>query len=157
MVTPESAAGATARALAPLEAVAVAAADVAEDLLVLTDFPDCVSRLLDPITCFDATTGFFVAGTFFAGTGFGAAAFGAAFTGGLTVFATGLFAGFFAAATGRFAFAADFGGALRALLAPACATVLLRAGAFAFLALLAGAGLLFAIPASTLRFGGRVL
>ena len=59
--------------------------------------------------------------------------------------------------TGRFAFAATFCGALRALPAPACATVLLRAGAFAFLALEAAAGLLFAIPASTLRFGGRVL
>jgi len=156
MVTPLSVAGATARALALLETVAVAAADVA-GLLVLTDFPDCFSRLLGCITCFDATAGFFVAGTGFACTGFGAAAFGAAFATGFTVFATGLFADFFATTTGRFAFAADFGGALRALLAPACATDLLRAGAFAFLALRAGAGLLFAIPASTLRFGGRVL
>ncbi|HEX5124030.1 MAG TPA: hypothetical protein VFV97_12355 [Rhodanobacteraceae bacterium] len=129
---------------------------------MLTDFPDCFSRLLGCITCFDATAGFFVAGTGLACTGFGGAAFGAGFATGLTVFATGLFAPFFASATfatttGRFAFAATFDGALRALLAPACATVLLRAGAFAFLALLAGAGLLFAIPASTLRFGGRVL
>jgi hypothetical protein len=140
-----------------LETVAVAAADEAEDLLVLTDFPDCFSRLLGCITCFDATAGFFVAGAGLACTGFGAAAFGAGFATGLIVFTTGLLAGFFATAIGRFAFAADFGGALRALLAPACATVLLRAGAFVFLALLAGAGLLFAIPASTLRFGGRVL
>jgi hypothetical protein len=155
MVTPESAAGATARALAPLETVA--AADVAEGLLVLTDFPDCFSRLLDFIACFDATTGFFVAGTGLACTGFDAIALGWGFAAGLTVFATGLFTTFFTATTGRFAFAADFDGALRALLAPACATLLLRAGAVAFLTRDAGAGLLFAIPASTLRFGGRVL
>src|SRR5262245_59081353 len=138
MVTPVSAAGATARALAPLEAVAAAVAAETEGLLVLTDFPDCFSRLLGSINCFAWTMGFFVAGALFACAGFVGNAFaGAGFATGLTVLFAALFAGFFAAATGRFALAAGFGGALRALLGPACAAVLLRAGAFAFLARLA--------------------
>jgi hypothetical protein len=134
MVTPLSAAGATARALAPLEGVADMA-DVAEDLLVLTDFPDCFSKLLDftvcfDAICFDATTGFFVAGDGLAGATFT----GAAFAAGLTALTVGLFAtlltAFLTAASGRFAFATGFGGALCDFAAAGFA----RTGAFAFLA-----------------------
>ncbi|HEV7490113.1 MAG TPA: hypothetical protein VGO25_04865 [Rhodanobacteraceae bacterium] len=122
MVTPLSVAGATARALAPLEVAEL----VTEGLLVLTDFPDCLSRLLGFADGFDATTAFFVAAAVltgaFAGVGFAA---------GLTALLAGLFATFFTATGARFAFATDFDGALCALAAPARATVLLRAGAFA--------------------------
>jgi hypothetical protein len=143
MVTPVSAAGATARALAPFEVVA----GETEGLLVLTDFPDCFSTLLGfavafaAADCFDATTGFFVAD----GAGLAGAALADGLAAGLAGLAAALLAGFFAAAIGRLVLVADFGGALRALLAPARATVLLRAGAFAFFARLTGAGLFFAI------------
>ncbi|HKE48754.1 MAG TPA: hypothetical protein VKB52_11865 [Rhodanobacteraceae bacterium] len=138
MVTPLSTAGATARALGPFEEGGVAVM-VAEDLLVLTDFPDCFSIVLDcTATGFDATTGFFVACVAalaaFVATGFA----GALFAAGLTALLTGLFAGllavFLTTAGGRFAFAAAFAGALRALLAATRATGLARAGAFAFFA-----------------------
>jgi hypothetical protein len=134
MVTPLSAAGATARALAPLEGVADIA-DVTEDLLVLTDFPDCFSRLLVftvcfETICFDATAGFFVAGAGLTATGFA----GAVFAAGLTTLPAGLFAtlltAFLTAVIGRFAFATGFGGALCVF----AATGLVRADAFAFLA-----------------------
>ncbi|HSS07337.1 MAG TPA: hypothetical protein VLK83_09405 [Rhodanobacteraceae bacterium] len=120
-----SADGGTARALAPLLGVA----DETTGLLVLTDFPDCFSKLLGFTICFDAATGFFVAGAF-TGAGFADAAFAT----GLTTLATGLFAAllgaFFAVTTARFAFATGLGGDLCALLA----TALLRTGAFVFLA-----------------------
>jgi hypothetical protein len=64
MVTPVSVAGATARALAPF--IVDVAVETAEGLLVLTDFPDCFSIVLDFAVCFDAATGFFVAGVGFA-------------------------------------------------------------------------------------------
>src|ERR1700754_3169552 len=114
MVTPVSAAGATARAFGPL-------IDVAEEttgLVVLTDFPDCVARLLGLSTGFDAATGFFVAG---AGFGGGTDLTGAGFAAGLTGFAAGLFAAlggvFFAGTAARFGFAAAFTGAFFALAA----------------------------------------
>src|SRR6185295_18858892 len=118
-------------------------------------FPDCFSRLLGFTVCFDATAGVFVAGAGFAcatftGTAFFGGAFtvaafaDAAFADGLTALAGALFAVFFTAGSGRFAFAAGFAGVLCALLALLRATVLLWAGAFAFFAWLAGAGLVFA-------------
>src|SRR3954466_7588112 len=134
MVTPLSAAGATARALAPLEGV-TDIADVAEVLLVLTDFPDCFSKLLDftvcfDAICFDATAGCFVAGDALTGSAFAGAAFAAGLTALLTGFAAALLAGFLTMRTGRFAFAIGFGGDLCVFVAAGFA----RAGAFAFLA-----------------------
>ncbi|HEY6986395.1 MAG TPA: hypothetical protein VH375_09945 [Rhodanobacteraceae bacterium] len=99
-------------------------------MLVLTDLPDCFSRWLDFIACFDATTPFFVAGAGFTGTGFD----GAAFAAGLTTLAGDLFAPLLAAlrtgTAGRFVFTTVLAGALRALLAAG----LVRAGAFVFFA-----------------------
>jgi hypothetical protein len=149
MVTPVSVAGATARALAPL--IVDVAVETAEGLLVLTDFPDCFSIVLDFTVCFDAAAGFFVAGAGFAGlagfaalgeAGFDDADFDAGFDdAGLDVdFSAGFaatfedgFAGlaaFFFAAAGRFDLTAGFGAGSRALLA----TPFARGADFAFFA-----------------------
>ena len=73
-----SAAGATARALAPLED---GAGETEILFVVLTDFPDCFSGVLGFAVCFDAATGFFVASAF-GGIGFaGAGLTGADFVG----------------------------------------------------------------------------
>ena len=87
MVTPVSVAGATARALAPFVVDVDVAVETAEGLLVLTDFPDCFSVVLDfAACCFDAATGFFVAGTgFTVFAGFEGTAFAALFATGFAV------------------------------------------------------------------------
>src|SRR4029079_4775189 len=115
MVTPLSAEGAVARALGVFEGVA----DAVAGLLLLTDFPDCFSRLLGLPVCFDAATGFFVAGAALTGAAFTGAAFtGACLATGSTAFAGAVFA----TATGRLAFATALLGALCALPALARAT-----------------------------------
>ncbi|HVT32246.1 MAG TPA: hypothetical protein VHE32_06350 [Rhodanobacteraceae bacterium] len=139
MVTPVSVAGATARALAPF--VVDVAVETAEGLLVLTDFPDCFSIVLDFAVCFDAATAFFVAGAGFAGfagladfagfdeAGFDGIDFGAGF---IAVFATGLAAlpALFFATAGRLELPAAFGAGLCAL----PAALFARAAGFAFFA-----------------------
>ncbi|HVV98274.1 MAG TPA: hypothetical protein VHC92_14125, partial [Rhodanobacteraceae bacterium] len=142
MVTPVSVAGATARALAPFVVDVDVAVETAEGLLVLTDFPDCFSVVLDfAACCFDAATGFFVAGTgftVFAGfAGFEGTAFAALFAAGFA----GLPALFFEIFADGFALAAAFGAALRTLLAALFA----RGAGFAFFAWPAAAGFFVAI------------
>src|SRR5690348_11997941 len=114
MVTPVSVAGATARAFGVLCGAAVETTD----LVVLTDFPDCVSRLLGLSTGFDAATGFFVAGVGFGG---GADLTGADFAAVLTGLLAGFIATFggvfFAGTTARVGFAAALTGAFFAFAA----------------------------------------
>jgi hypothetical protein len=139
MVTPVSVAGATARALAPFVVDVDVAVETAEGLLVLTDFPDCFSVVLDfAACCFDAATGFFVAGTgFTVFAGFEGTAFAALFATGFA----GLPALFFEIFADGFALAAAFGAALRTLLAALFA----RGAGFAFFAWPAAAGFFVAI------------